>query len=271
MKKRFAAVLTSLLLLMLLVPAAAFATGGHTVNGDLNLKSGTTLKDDGYTWDASTNTLTMQDLTVMGNINLPNAECTINVKGNCSVEEIRRGDSDAAQAVTIKGETGAVLNSSVSVPGSLTLDSIVLTGDRIWNSTTNQGYILKVENSNITLHHQLMWMTADGMELINSSFKLDSNTDSGQFWVQKIAMDKNSIVESYRPMQNYGHFTPNDLGEVNNYIAEPAGGSFQNKGPSPNATDHWLTVVDKEGNIASHFILRAPKEQCEISPQGFSG
>lgn len=28
MKKRFAAVLTSLLLLMLLVPAAAFATGG---------------------------------------------------------------------------------------------------------------------------------------------------------------------------------------------------------------------------------------------------
>ncbi len=265
MKKRFAAVLTSLLLLMLLVPAAAFATGGHTVNGDLNLKNGTTLKDDGYTWDASTNTLTMQDLTVMGNINLPNAECTINVKGNCSVKEIRRGDSDAAQAVTIEGETGAVLNSSVSVPGSLTLDSIVLTGDRIWNSTTNPGYILKVENSNITLHHQLMWMTADGMELINSSFKLDSNTDSGQFWVQKIAMDKNSIVESYRPMQNYGHFTPNDLGEVNNYIAEPAGGSFQNKGPSPNATDHWLTVVDKEGNIASHFILRAPKEQCEIS------
>lgn len=151
------------------------------------------------------------------------------------------------------------------MPGSLTLDSIVLTGDRIWNSTTNPGYILKVENSNITLHHQLMWMTADGMELINSSFKLDSNTDSGQFWVQKIAMDENSIVESYRPMQNYGNFTPNDLGAVNNYIAEPAGGSFQNKGPSPNAADHWLTVVDKEGNIASHFILRAPKEQCEIS------
>ena len=150
MKKRFAAVLTSLLLLMLLVPAAAFATGGHTVNGDLNLKSGTMLEDDGYTWDASTNTLTMQDLTVMGNINLPNAECTINVKGNCSVKEIRRDDSGAAQAVTIEGETGAILNSSVSVPGSLTLDSIVLTGDRIWNSTTNQGYILKVENSNIT-------------------------------------------------------------------------------------------------------------------------
>ena len=265
MKKRFAAVLTSLLLLMLLVPAAAFATGGHTVNGDLNLKSGTTLEDGGYTWDASTNTLTMQDLTVTGNINLPNAECTINVKGNCSVGEIRRGESGAAQAVTIKGETGAVLNSSVSVPGSLTLDSIVLTGDRIWNSNTNPGYILKVENSNITLHHQLMWMTADGMELINSSFKLDSNTDSGQFWVQKIAMDENSIVESYRPMQNYGNFTPNDLGAVNNYIAEPAGGSFQNKGPSPNATDHWLTVVDKEGTVASHFILRAPKEQCEIS------
>lgn len=50
MKKRFAAVLMSLLLIMLLVPAAAFATGGHTVNGDLNLTSGTKLEDDGYTW-----------------------------------------------------------------------------------------------------------------------------------------------------------------------------------------------------------------------------
>lgn len=268
MKKRFAVILTSLLLIMLLVPAAAFATGGHTVSGDLDLMSGTTnttLENDGYTWDASTHTLTMQDLTVTGNIELPNAECQINVKGNCSVGEITRNTSAAAQAVTIRGETGAVLNSSVSVPGSLTLDSIVLTGDRIWNSTTNQGYILKVENSNITLHHQLMWMTADGMELINSSFKLDSNTDSGQFWVQKIAMDENSIVESYRPMQNYGHFTPNALGEVNNYIAEPAGGTFQNKAPWEGATDHWLTVVDKEGNIADHFILRAPKEQCEIA------
>lgn len=267
MKKRFAAVLASLLLIMLLVPAAAFATGGHTVEGDLDLNqvSGKTLENDGYTWDASTHTLTMQDLTVTGTIELPNADCTINVKGNCSVGEIRRDDSGAAQAVTVKGGDDAVLNSSISVPGTLTLDSIVLTGNEICNSTTNQGYVLKVKNSNITLHHQLMWMTADGMELTNSNFKLDANTDSGQFWVQKIAMDENSRVESYRPMQNYGHFTPEDLGVVNGYVADPAGGRFEKKAFYEGAADVPLTVVDKEGKIASHFILKAPKEQCEIS------
>ncbi len=207
----------------------------------------------------------MQDLTVTGNIQLPNAECTINVKGQCSVERIERTDSGAAQSVTVKGEDGAILNSSISVPGKLTLDSIVLTGDEIYNGTTNQGYVLKVKNSDITLHHQLMWMTADGMDLTNSSFKLDANADSGQFWVQKIAMDENSRVESYRPMQNYGHFTPEDLGIVNDYIADPAGGRFEKKAFYEGAADVPLTVVDKEGKIASHFILKAPKDQCEIS------
>lgn len=153
MKKRFAAVLTSLLLLMLLVPAAAFATGGHTVNGNLNLTSGTTLKDDGYTWDASTHTLTMQDLTVTGNINLPNAECTINVKGNCSVEEIRRDESGAAQAVTIEGETGATLQSNVRISGALTIKNLTMTEGTLENGNIGNLPVLTLINSNITLHH----------------------------------------------------------------------------------------------------------------------
>lgn len=151
MKKRFAAVLTSLLLLMLLVPAAAFATGGHTVNGDLNLKNGTTLADDGYTWDASTNTLTMQDLTVMGNINLPNAECTINVKGNCSVETIQ-GGLDAV-TLTVKGEDGAVFQGEIEVNGPLVFEDLTMTDGMISNQTVNFQSILSLHNSNITLHH----------------------------------------------------------------------------------------------------------------------
>lgn len=263
MKKRFAAVLTSLLLLMLLVPAAAFATGGHTVNGDLNLKSGTTLKDDGYTWDASTNTLTMQDLTVMRNINLPNAEYTINVKGNCSVGTIQ-GGSDAV-TLTVKGEDGAVFQGEIEVNGPLVFEDLTMTDGMISNQTVNFQSILSLHNSNITLHH-LSWMPDGGIDLVGSQLTVNKSQNfNSQFRVEKIAMDETSVVKSYLPMENYGHFTPNHLGEVNNYIAEPAGGSFQNKGPSPNATDHWLTVVDKEGNIASHFILRAPKEQCEIS------
>lgn len=265
MKKRFAAVLTSLLLLMLLVPAAAFATGGHTVNGDLNLKSVTTLEDDGYTWDASTNTLTMQDLTVMGTVKLPNQDCQINVKGNCSVEEITRNTSAAAQAVTIEGETGATLQSNVRISGALTIKNLTMTEGTLENGNIGNLPVLTLINSNITLHH-LSWMTDGGIDLANSQLTVNKSENSlSQFRVEKIAMDETSVVKSYLPMENYGHFTPNHLGEVNNYIAEPEGGSFQNKAPWEGAEDHWLTVVDKEGNIASHFILRAPKEQCEIS------
>lgn len=265
MKKRFAAVLTSLLLLMLLVPAAAFATGGHTVNGDLNLKSGTMLEDDGYTWDASTHTLTMQDLTVTGNINLPNAECTINVKGNCSVEEIRRDDSDAAQAVTIEGETGATLQSNVRISGALTIKNLTMTEGTLENGNIGNLPVLTLINSNITLHH-LSWMTDGGIDLANSQLTVNKSENSfSQFWVEKIAMDENSVIESYRPMQNYWHFTPEDMGTVNDYIAVPVGGSFAKKAIHDGSTDTPLTVVDKEGNAASHFILRAPKEQCEIS------
>ena len=263
MKKRFAAVLTSLLLLMLLVPAAAFATGGHTVNGDLNLKSGTTLKDDGYTWDASTNTLTMQDLTVMGNINLPNAECTINVKGNCSVGTIQ-GGSDAV-TLTVKGEDGAVLQGNITVNGDLVFENLTMTDGKINNVNVNFKNVMSLHNSNITLHH-LSWMTDGGIDLVGSQLTVNKSENSlSQFWVEKIAMDENSVIESYRPMQNYWHFTPEDMGTVNDYIAVPVGGSFAKKAIHDGSTDTPLTVVDKEGNAASHFILRAPKEQCEIS------
>lgn len=268
MKKRFAAVLTSLLLIMLLVPTAAFATGGHTVNGNLDLTSGTTnttLENDGYTWDASTHTLTMQDLTVTGNINLPNAECTINVKGNCSVGEITRNTSAAAQAVTIEGETGATLQSNVRISGALTIKNLTMTEGTLENGNIGNLPVLTLINSNITLHH-LSWMTDGGIDLANSQLTVNKSENSlSQFWVEKIAMDENSVIESYRPMQNYWHFTPEDMGTVNDYIAVPAGGSFAKKAIHDGSTDTPLTVVDKEGNVASHFILRAPKEQCEIS------
>lgn len=263
MKKRFAAVLTSLLLVMLLVPAAAFATGGHTVEGDLDLTSGKTLENDGYTWDASTHTLTMQDLTVTETIKLPNAECQINVKGNCSVGTIQ-GGSDAV-TLTVKGEDGAVLQGNITVNGDLVFENLTMTDGKINNVNVNFKNVMSLHNSNITLHH-LSWMTDGGIDLVGSQLTVkESKEFFGQFTVEKIAMDENSVIESYYRMYNYSHFEPKDLGTVNDYIAVPVGGSFAKKAIHDGSTDTPLTVVDKEGNAASHFILRAPKEQCEIS------
>ena len=192
MKKRFAAVLTSLLLVMLLVPAAAFATGGHTVEGDLDLTSGKTLENDGYTWDASTHTLTMQDLTVTETIKLPNAECQINVKGNCSVGTIQ-GGSDAV-TLTVKGEDGAVLQGNITVNGDLVFENLTMTDGKINNVNVNFKNVMSLHNSNITLHH-LSWMTDGGIDLVGSQLTVkESKEFFGQFTVEKIAMDENSVI-----------------------------------------------------------------------------
>lgn len=233
------------------------------MEGDLDLTIGKTLENDGYTWDASTHTLTMQDLTVTETIKLPNAECQINVKGNCSVGTIQ-GGSDAV-TLTVKGEDGAVLQGNITVNGDLVFENLTMTDGKINNVNVNFKNVMSLHNSNITLHH-LSWMTDGGIDLANSQLTVNKSENSlSQFWVEKIAMDENSVIESYRPMQNYWHFTPENMGTVNDYIAVPVGGSFAKKAIHDGSTDTPLTVVDKEGNAASHFILRAPKEQCEIS------
>ena len=72
MKKGFTAVVMGLLLLILLIPSTAFADSIPAIVGDLDLTSGNhadkTLAKDGYEWDSATNTLTIQDLAVTGDI-----------------------------------------------------------------------------------------------------------------------------------------------------------------------------------------------------------
>ena len=110
----------------------------------------------------------------------------------------------------------------------------------------------------------MSWQTDGGINLVNSQLTVTSLTDNGQFLTEMIAMDRNSVIESFHRMYNYGKFTPDTLGEVSNYVAVPEDGSFANTPPFKDSTDNPLTVVDENGQTASHFILRAPKEQCKI-------
>lgn len=262
MKKRFAAVLTSLLLIMLLVPAAAFATGGHTVEGDLNLTSGatnTTLENDGYTWDASTHTLTMQDLTVAGNIVLPKQDCTVNIKGNCIVQKVTRNDSGANQATLVKGVPGASFKGEFDVAGNLTFTDVTIIESKVSNGNVGaENAVLKLENSNITLTH-LSWMTNGGIELVHSNLTVVDNDTFGQFWTEKITMDNESNIESFRMLSNYGNVGMEGFDSVQGYVEVPKNGSFVKVNDKP------ITIADESGTAADHFILRAPKEQCEIS------
>lgn len=269
MKKRFTAVVMGLLLLMLLIPSTAFADGIPAVVGNLDLTSGDhadkTLAKDGYEWDSATNTLTIQDLAVTGDIILPKLDCTINVKGECSAAQIKREDGD--QALTVIGESKATLKCEFTLMGDLSLDSLTMTDGAVSNGNGGNLRVLTLKNSDITLHH-LSWMTASGIKLENSSLTVNSRNDViSQFWTEKITMDEKSIIESFNPMQNYAKEDLSTFDSLQEYIAEPEGGRFANARLFEGAADVPLTVVDKDGNAARHFILKAPgqsAEKCQI-------
>ena len=234
------------------------ANGGH---------EGKTLTENGYTWDATGNVLTMQDLTVAGTVTLPNMDCTVNVKGTCSVESLSRADSGAAQSVTINGESGATLNAMIDLSGNLLLNNLKMNNGEIGNSNGRNPYVLALNNSNVSLNH-LSWMASDGIQLVNSELHVGKTAENqnGQFWTEKITMDEKSVIESQHPLTNYGQKeTLEDFINVGReYIAAPAGGDFclnydTGMTDKPNTivvkkTENGVTVVE----LAKSFTLKAP-------------
>ena len=248
-----------LLLLILLIPSTAFADSIPAIVGDLDLTTGNhadkTLAKDGYEWDSATNTLTIQDLAVTGDIILPKRDCTINVKGECSATHIKREEGE--QALTVIGENKATLECEFTLMGNLMLDSLKMTDGAISNSSVGNPPVLILKNSDITLHH-LSWMTNGGIDLVNSSLTVADNDTFGQFWTEKITMDDDSVIESFSALSNYGNVGMEGFHSVQDYIAVPKGGSFVNVGDRP------VTIADKSGMAVSHFILKAPAEKCQI-------
>ena len=271
MTKKITGAVLALLMALLLVPVMAFAEDGHRIDGNLNLVNVShedkTLAENGYTWDATGNVLTMQDLTVTGTVILPKMDCTVNVKGTCSVESLSRADSSAAQSVTINGESGATLNAMIDLSGNLLLNNLKMNNGEIRNSNGRNPYVLALNNSNVSLNH-LSWMASDGIQLVNSELHVGKTAENqnGQFWTEKITMDEKSVIESQHPLTNYGQKeTLEDFINVGReYIAAPAGGDFclnydTGTTDKPNTivvkkTENGVTVVE----LAKSFTLKAP-------------
>lgn len=152
MTKKITGAVLALLMALLMVPVMAFAESGHTINGGLDLRNAglnAELEADGYTWDGTI--LTMQDLTVAGTVTLPSQDCTICVKGVCSVEQL--AGSDTGSKVTVNGEDGATLNAAIRVSGTLVLNSLTMTDGSISAAIVGHEKELLLNNSNITLHN----------------------------------------------------------------------------------------------------------------------
>ena len=269
MTKKITGAVLALLMALLLVPVMAFAESGHTINRDLDLGNAdlnAELEADGYTWNGTI--LTMQDLTVTGTVILPSQECTICVKGTCSIGWLTRNDGGAAQSVTINGESGATLNAMIRLSGNLLLNNLKMINGEISNPSGGNPYVLALNNSNVSLNN-LSWMASGGIQLVNSELHVRTTTEDqdGQFWTEKIRMDGKSVIESQHPLMNYGQKkTLKDFINVGReYIAAPAGGDFclnyyvTGMTDKPNTivvekTENGVTVVER----AESFTLKAP-------------
>lgn len=272
MTKKITGAVLALLMALLLVPVMAFAEGGHRIEGDLNLANGghegKTLTTDGYTWDATGNVLTMQNLTVTGTVTLPNMDCTVNVMGTCSVGMLNRGGdtSSEPQKTAINGVDGGKLSVNIEVAGDLELNNLTMTDGAISSASVGLKKLLSLKNSNITLH-DLDWPTYSGIDLINSTLTMkDDKNMTCKFRVEMIAMDGNSTIISELPLGNYGNRNLADFGDVLGYVTAPVGGYFAQYKESPSAADTQNTiVVEKTENgvtvveRAMSFTLGKPK------------
>lgn len=272
MTKKITGAVLALLMALLMVPVMAFAEDGHRIEGDLNLANGghegKTLTENGYTWDATGNVLTMQDLTVAGTVTLPKMDCTVNVKGTCSVGSLSRADSGAAQSVIISGEGQdlTTFRAKIRVSGELQINNLTMTDGEISSASVGLEKLLSLKNSNITLH-DLDWPTYSGIDLINSTLTMkDDKNMTCKFRVEIIAMDGNSTITSELPLGNYGNRNLADFGDVLGYVTAPEGGYFAQYKESPSAADTQNTiVVEKTENgvtvveRATSFTLGKPK------------
>ena len=266
MTKKITGAVLALLMALLLVPVMAFAEGGHTID-KLDLvygnHEGKTLAADGYTWDATGNVLTMQNLTVTGTVTLPNMDCTVNVKGTGSDESLSRADSGAAQSVIISGEGQdlTTFRAKIRVSGELQINNLTMTDGEISSASVGLEKLLSLKNSNITLH-DLGWMTDGGIQLASSVLQVKSNGVFGQFWAEKIIMDEASVIESEHPLTNYGHMdvvTKTFINVSNDYILTPVGGYFAKVGEANTVAEEVEINGETVVRPATSFTLGKPK------------
>lgn len=262
--------IAGILIVLLMIPTVAFAESTHTLSKlDLTASghSDKTLENDGYTWDAANAVLTLQDISVGGDIILPKRDCTINIQGTCYAGIISRPSSADAQSLTIYGTEGADLSAAIDVAGDLTLDGLTMTGGEIRNASVNLAYKLTLKNSTINLYN-LGWMTDAGIDLQNSKLHvvLPVADTGSQFWVEMIAMDEKSEIVSLNPLSNYGKRDLADFGNVLNYVAEPEGGKFFKLLAYTDKPNTIGTEVEGELAVADHFVLRAPAGGSEEGP-----
>jgi len=152
---------------------------------------------------------------------------------------------------------GAELTAEFDLAGSFDVRGIKLYGG-VSNGNVGSAHIFTLTDSAAEFGH-MSWMTDGGISLAGSSLSVVETEGFLQFWAEKIAMDKKSVITSAAPLHNYGHFELDDIEAIKDYVVLPEGGRFIKN------QDYVLTIVDANGEEAQSFTLRAPAEEFDIT------
>lgn len=172
----------------------------------------------------------LADATESCNVSIGDKKLTIDLNGkNLTITRISIG-----KALTIK-------NGSMSA--------------EIDNVSSGSGYNAPLTLSSVTLNTTyFQWMPDDGVVLESGTTVTVSDPTSAQCFFEKLTMQESCVfkVGTNARISNYKH-DEHGLDAVTNFVPEGYSiGVYQ----APWGTDQYVTIADKDGNIASNYVLR---------------
>ena len=123
------------------------------------------------------------------------------------------------------------------------------------NGNSGGGYNAPLTISNVKLSTSfLQWMPDDGIILESGTTVTVSDSTSAKCWLEKLTMQESCVfrVGTNAYISNYKH-VENGLDAVTDFVPE---GYSIDVYQVPQGIDKYVTIVDKDGNIASNYELR---------------
>ena len=142
----------------------------------------------------------------------------------------------------------------ISMDRALTIKNGSMSAE-IDNVSSGAGYNAPLTMSNVKLNTTyFQWMPDDGVVLESGTTVTVSDPTSAQCFFEKLTMEESCVFEvgTNAHISNYKH-DEHGLDAVTGFVPEGYSiGVYQ----APLGTDQYVTIADKDGNIASNYVLR---------------
>ena len=146
----------------------------------------------------------------------------------------------------------------ISIDRALTIKNGSMSAE-IDNASSGSGYNAPLTMANVTFNTtHFQWMPDDGVALESGTTLTFSDSTGVQCWFEKLQMQKDCVVKIGQgvSIKNYGRVS-DGLDAVKEFVPEGLKVGLYRENPS--AADTAVTIVDKDGDIATNYVLRYRK------------